>query len=61
MAMPSSAFVLLYASMAHAPERAMNMAARMAATAFEACDLPAVQRWSECYRELESVFKEEDE
>jgi hypothetical protein len=56
MAMPSSSFVLLYASLARAPESAMALASRMAATAFEARDLNGVQRWTSCYAELRSVF-----
>jgi hypothetical protein len=56
MAMPSSSFVLLYASLARAPEFAMTLASRMAATAFEARDLGGVQRWTNCYAELRSVF-----
>jgi len=56
MAMPSSSFVLLYASLARAPEFAMTLASRMAATAFEAKDIGGVQRWSDCYAELRTVF-----
>jgi hypothetical protein len=56
MAMPSSSFVLLYASLARAPEYAMTLASRMAATSFEARDLGGVQRWTNCYAELRSVF-----
>ena len=56
--MPSSAFVLLYASMARAPEFAMNLASRMAATSFEARDIGGVQRWTESYAALRSVFGE---
>jgi hypothetical protein len=56
MALPSSSFVLLYASLARAPEFAMGLASRMAATAFEARDLNGVQRWTDCYAELRSVF-----
>jgi len=56
MVMPGSSFVLLYASLARAPEFAMGLASRMAATAFEASDLGGVQRWTECYTELRSVF-----
>jgi hypothetical protein len=56
MVMPNSSFVLLYASLARAPESAMGLASRMAATAFEARDLNGVQRWIECYAELRSVF-----
>lgn len=58
MPMQSSSFVLLYASLARAPEFAMGLASRMAATAFEASDLGGVQRWTECYTELRSVFGE---
>jgi hypothetical protein len=54
--MPSSAFVLMYASLARAPEFAMTLASRMAATSFEACDLGGVQRWTRSYAELRSVF-----
>lgn len=61
MPLPSSAFVLLYASLARAPELAMNLASRMAATAFEARDLNGVQRWSDCYVELQSLFGEKDD
>jgi hypothetical protein len=56
MVMPSSSFVLLYASLARAPETAMGLASRMAATAFEARDINGVQRWTACYAELRSVF-----
>ena len=56
MAMPNSSFVLLYASLARAPESAMKLASRMAATSFEARDLGGVQRWTQCYAELRSVF-----
>jgi hypothetical protein len=56
MAMPSSTFVLLYASLARAPETAMGLASRMAATSFEASDLRGVQRWTQCYAELRTVF-----
>jgi hypothetical protein len=56
MAMPGSSFVLMYASLARAPQFAMTLASRMAATAFEASDLDGVQRWSNCYAELRSVF-----
>ena len=56
MAMPNSSFVLLYASLARAPESAMKLASRMAATSFEARDLGGVQRWTRCYAELRSVF-----
>ena len=56
MAMPNSSFVLIYASLARAPESAMKLASRMAATAFEASDLGGVQRWTQCYAELRSVF-----
>ena len=61
MVMPGSSFVLLYASLARAPEFAMGLASRMAATAFEASDLNGVQRWSEVYVELRSVFGEPQE
>jgi hypothetical protein len=54
--MPSSAFVLLYASLARAPEYAMRLASRMAATSFEARDPGGVQRWERNYAELRSVF-----
>ena len=56
MPLQNSAFVLLYASLARAPEFAMSLASRMAATAFEASDLGGVQRWTECYAELRTVF-----
>ena len=56
MVLPSSSFVLLYASLARAPEFAMTLASRMAATSFEARDLGGVQRWTQCYAELRSVF-----
>jgi hypothetical protein len=56
MPLPSSTFVLLYASLARAPEFAMTLASRMAATAFEARDLGGVQRWTSCYAELRCVF-----
>ena len=61
MPLQSSQFVLLYASLARAPEFAMGLASRMAATAFEARDLGGVQRWTECYAELRTVFGEEDD
>ena len=61
MVMPGSSFVLLYASLARAPEFAMGLASRMAATAFEARDIGGVQRWTECYAELQSVFGEQDD
>jgi hypothetical protein len=60
MPMQSSSFVLIYASLARAPEYAMGLASRMAATAFEARDLGGVQRWTACYTELQSVFGEQD-
>jgi hypothetical protein len=56
MAMQSSSFVLLYASLARAPQFAMTLASRMAATAFEARDLDGVQRWTDCYAELRPIF-----
>jgi hypothetical protein len=56
MALPCSSFVLLYASLARAPEFAMTLASKMAATSFEARDLGGVQRWTQCYAELRSVF-----
>jgi hypothetical protein len=56
MATSSSTFVLLYASLARAPEYAMTLASRMAATAFEARDLDGVQRWTNCYAELRPIF-----
>ena len=59
MAMPSSAFVLLYASLARAPEFAMTLASRMAATAFEHSDIDGVQRWSRCYHELSTLYDDE--
>jgi hypothetical protein len=59
--MANSTFVLLYASLARAPETAMGLASRMAATSFEARDLNGVQRWSACYVELRSVFGDPDE
>ena len=61
MALTSTSFVLLYASLARAPEYAMHLASRMAATAFEARDIGGVQRWTECYSELQSVFGDADE
>jgi hypothetical protein len=54
--MLSSDFVLLYASLARAPQFAMGLASRMAATSFEARDRGGVQRWEENYAELRSVF-----
>ncbi|HEX5090885.1 MAG TPA: hypothetical protein VFV89_23950 [Nocardioides sp.] len=54
--MQSSSFVLLYASLARAPQYAMTLASRMAATAFEARDLDGVQRWTNCYAELRPIF-----
>jgi hypothetical protein len=59
MPLPSTSFVLMYASLARAPEYAMTLASRMAATAFEARDIGGVQRWIDCYAELRSVFGEE--
>ena len=56
MVMPGSSFVLLYASLARAPQYAMTLASRMAATAFEARDLDGVQRWTDCYAELRPIF-----
>jgi hypothetical protein len=56
MAMPSSSFVLLYASLARAPQYAMTLASMMAATAFEARDIDGVQRWTNCYAELRPIF-----
>jgi hypothetical protein len=61
MVMPGSSFVLLYASLARAPEFAMTLASRMAATAFEARDIGGVQRWSDCYAELRTVFGDPQE
>jgi len=61
MGLPSSAFVLIYASLARAPELAMNLASRMAATAFEARDIHGVQRWSDCYVELQTVFPDTEQ
>lgn len=61
MLLPSSSFVLLYASLARAPEYAMGLASKMAATAFEASDIGGVQRWSECYAELQSLFGEPED
>jgi len=58
MGLPSSAFVLLYASLARAPELAMNLASRMTATASEAADVTGVQRWSDCYVQLQTLFVE---
>jgi hypothetical protein len=54
--MLSSDFVLLYASLARAPQFAMSLASRMAASSFEARDRGRVQRWEENYAELRSVF-----
>jgi hypothetical protein len=59
--LPSSSFVLLYASLARAPEFAMGLASRMAATAFEAQDLDGVQRWTRCHAELQSLFAESED
>ena len=56
MAMSSSAFVLMYASLARAPEFAKSLASKMAATAFEHRDLEGVQRWMERYQELELLY-----
>jgi hypothetical protein len=56
--MPSSAFVLLYASLARAPEYAMSLASRMAASSFEARDHGGVQRWEQNYAELRSIFRD---
>jgi hypothetical protein len=61
MPMPNSQFVLMYASLARAPEFAMGLASRMAASAFEARDLGGVQRWTECYAELKTVFGEPED
>jgi len=59
MAIPNSAFVLLYASLARAPEFAMTLASKMAATAFEHSDLDGVQRWSSCYHELSTLYADD--
>jgi hypothetical protein len=56
MVMPSTSYVLLYASLARAPEFAMGLASRMAATAFSHSDLDGVQRWSKCYAELNTIY-----
>jgi hypothetical protein len=56
MSTSSSTFVLLYASLAQAPQCAMSIASRMAATAFEARDLDGVQRWTDRYAELRPIF-----
>ena len=56
MPMPNSAFVLLYASLARAPEFAMTLASRMAADAFSHSDLDGVQRWIRCYHELSTLY-----
>lgn len=56
--MSSSSFVLMYASMAKAPERAMDIASRMAATAVEDRDVAKLQRWSRRYVELKTVFED---
>lgn len=56
MAIPSSAFVLIYASLARAPEFAMGLASKMAAQSFEHSDLEGVQRWSRCYHELSNLY-----
>ena len=53
--MSSSAFVLMYASLARAPEHAMSLASRMAATAFAHSDFAGVQRWMERYYELHLI------
>lgn len=59
MAMPNSQFVLMYASLARAPEFAMTLASRMAANAFAQSDLDGVQRWTRCYHELSSLYDDE--
>ena len=56
MAIPSTAFVLVYASLARAPEFAMTLASKMAAASFEHCDIDGVQRWSRCYHELSTLY-----
>jgi hypothetical protein len=56
MAMPSSTFVLMYASLARAPEFAMTLASRMAATAFEHRDIDGVQRWTQRYHQLNGLY-----
>jgi hypothetical protein len=61
MLLQSSAIVQIHASLARAPEYAMVLASRMAASAFEARDLGGVQRWTRCYAELQTVFGEPDD
>jgi hypothetical protein len=56
-ALPNSSYVLLYASLARAPEFAMGLASRMAATAFEHRDIDGVRRWSTCYVQLNSLYE----
>lgn len=56
MTMPSSSFVLLYASLARAPEFAMTLAGRMAASAHDSRDGEGAQRWSRCYLTLQGLY-----
>jgi hypothetical protein len=57
--MQSSCFVLLYASLARAPEFAMTLAGRMAATAHERSDGDSAQRWARCYLALHDLYGDE--
>ena len=56
MPLPSSAVIQLYASLARAPEYAMQLASLMTASAFERQDEVAVLRWARCHADLASVF-----
>jgi hypothetical protein len=56
MTMQNSSFVLLYASLARAPEFAMTLAGRMAATAHERSDGDGAQRWSRRYLALHTLY-----
>jgi hypothetical protein len=59
MTMQNSSFVLLYASLARAPEFAMTLAGRMAATAHERKDGHSAQRWARCYNALQTLYESE--
>jgi hypothetical protein len=56
MGMQASSFVLLYASLARAPEFAMTLAGRMAATAHDQRDGDSAQRWARCYLTLHDLY-----
>jgi hypothetical protein len=58
MTMQSSSFILVYASLARAPQLAMTLASRMAATAGERSDGEGAQRWTRCYDALQPLYAE---